>query len=152
MIRIHSEQELREAFRPLDREELALPQDLEFPFVVKDYFAWTEPSGFRIYLVLADRLKRLPMGIVFRRDQSGGDTPRMCEWCHSVRGGNAVTLLTAAASEKRRVGLHLCGDLSCKDRVDAAPGPDDVPQVLSGVARLRRITERMGDFARRTCF
>ncbi len=148
MIRIQNEQELRECFRPLDRGEVELPQGLEFPFIVRDYFSWTEPSGFRVFLVMTDRTNRQGLGIVFRRDQSSNDMARMCDWCHSVSGGNSITLLTAASSERKRVGIHLCRDLGCKQKVEALV--DD--GILTPYQRMRRITDRMVEFARKTCF
>lgn len=153
MIRIASEKELLESFRLIDRAEVELPGNGRFPMVIRDYLAWSEPSGNRLFLVLADRERQLPLGIVFRRDQSGGSGPaRMCEWCHAVRSGDGVTLLTAASSSHRRVGLNLCRDLSCKDRLEEAPGVDDLPRLLSDQERLRRILRRMSAFARQNLY
>jgi hypothetical protein len=152
MFRIASENELLESFRPLDRGEVQLPESFHYPMTVRDYLTWTEPSGHRVYLLFSNRLTNAPLGIVFQRDPSAGGAAAMCEWCHSVRAGNGVTLLTAAASAQRRVGIPLCRDLSCKEKAEAAPGPDDVPQVAQGRERIRRIVERMADFARQNLF
>src|SRR3712207_2313157 len=106
MIRIPSEKELLESFRLIDRDEVEVPKDLRFPIVVKDYLAWSEPSGYRTYLVFGDGERRQPLGIVFRRDQlAGGASPQMCEWCHCVRGSDGVSMLSATASSKRRIGI-----------------------------------------------
>src|SRR4051812_44796198 len=98
MLRISSEKELVESFRPMEREEVILPRDLAFPLIVRDYQAWSEPSGHRVFLVLAEPGRKQPMGIVFQRSQaSSSETaahPQMCDWCHSVRAGNGVSLLT----------------------------------------------------------
>src|SRR3954468_3575933 len=117
MIRIASENGLRESFRVMDRDQVILPEQLRFPLEIEDYLAWVEPSGARVYLLFDDRKRKLPLGIVFRRDQSaGGGSPRMCEWCHSIRSGDQVSLLTATANSQRRIGIQLCRDLSCKSK------------------------------------
>ena len=154
MIRIASEKELLESFRPLDREEvLEFPANLKFPFLLKDYLTWTEPSGHRIYLVFNEQDTRRPLGIVFKRGQGAGTAPpQMCEWCHSVRAGDGVGLLTATASSSRRVGLHLCRDLSCKDKVESTPGANDFFESMSSRERIQRIVGRMTEFARRQLF
>ncbi len=156
MIRIFNEKELLDSFRPLDRDQVELPKDLKFPLGIQDYLAWVEPSGARVYLVLAEPENRHPLGVVFRRDQTSGPAAMMCEWCHSVRAGDGVTLLTATASSHKRVGIPLCRDLSCKDkallRVADAPGPHDFPETLNGPEKVRRIVARMSSFARRNLF
>jgi hypothetical protein len=142
MFKISSENELLECFRPIDRPEVIAPQDLQYPIFVKDYLTWIEPSGCRIYLVVSDRLATPPLGITFRRDQSPGVASAMCEWCQSVRPGDGVGLLSATASSKRRIGIQLCRDLSCKDQLAARVGPMDP----------RKVLRRMVGFARRELF
>jgi hypothetical protein len=152
MIRIENEKQLLESFRPLERDEVILPFGIEFPLVVRDYHAWVEPSGHRVFLVFSDAPRRPPLGIVFRRDQGGAQAARMCEFCHSVRSGDGVTLLTASASANRRVGIQLCRDLNCKDRLEQEPGTSDFPRNAHPREQLRRIVSRMSEFARRQLF
>src|SRR5687767_778014 len=122
MIRIGNEKELLDSFRPLDREMVELPKDIGFPFILKDYMAWIEPSGARVFLVYTEPGKKLPLGISFRRNQSThGTASRMCDWCHSTGGSDKIGLLTAQSSDRKWVGLQLCLDLSCKDN-EESPG------------------------------
>lgn len=145
-----------ESFRPIDRDEVIVPKELTFPIVVKDYLAWLEPSGARVYLIFSDRPKSHPLGIVFRRDVTAlvdpGHSLGMCEWCHSVRGGAKVGLLSATASSKKRIGLHLCNDLSCKDKLRNSPGVNDMPELLPRGERIKEVIGRMTHFARRELF
>ena len=157
MFLIRNEAELRACFRELEQAEVRVANDLQFPLRVRDYLRWLEPSGARAYLVFRAPGARAPLGIVFRRDQSlGPGVAAMCEWCHSVRSGNEVGMLTVASSPRKRVGLSLCRDLSCGDKVRAAPGPDDFAASMgaggteaAAPLRLRRVIERMALFARR---
>ncbi len=151
MFKITSENELLESFRELERSEVHIPKDLQFPLFVKDYLAWVEPSGARAYLLFAEGTRPLPMGIVFRRGPSS-PSAMMCEWCHSVRAGDEVRLLTATSNSNRRVGLHLCQDLSCKEKAHENPGVHDVPEALDGHQKVRRILGRMAEFSRRYLF
>lgn len=152
MIRITSEKDLLEAFRPLDRDQVELPETLRFPLLLKDYLSWTEPSGNRVFLVYTERDRKYPLGIVFRQDQSGAGSAGMCEWCHSVRSSGGVSLLTAQASLNRRVGVQLCRDLTCKHKVESQPGADDFPETLSHRERIQRILQRISTFGRQQIF
>ena len=152
MFKISSETELLGSFRAHDRESVDVPLEFKFPLVVKDYLTWLEPSGNRVYLVFKDRPLAQSLGVVFRRDQGTSSAATMCEWCHCVRDGGGVGLLMATASSKTSIGIHLCRDLSCKEKVRATPGVHDYPPILDEPAKIRKIISRMADFARRELF
>jgi hypothetical protein len=142
LFRIPSETELLSAFRPFERGEVELPEDLGgFPQLVRNALTWVSPSGHRAYVVFARETGAAPVGIVFRR--TSGETPAaLCDWCRSVKGtalggSGHVSLLTATVSDKRRVGTLLCSDLSCLKNEDANP---------------EAILKRMDEFARRNLF
>lgn len=120
MFRIETEAALLNAFRPRDRKHVELPQGLQLPLFVRDYFAWSDPAGVRTFLVMTEPNSRRPMGIAFRRDQQGGGlvSAHMCDWCHSQGSSNEIGLLTAEASSKRRVGVILCLDLRCGEKLE----------------------------------
>ncbi|MBS1963281.1 MAG: FBP domain-containing protein [Bdellovibrionales bacterium] len=148
MFRIENENDLRDAFRNLDRDAVEIPADFRFPIYVRDYLAWRESSGARVFLVFAEPEQRKTFGIAFRADQSRGVAPHHCEWCHSTGGSSEIGLLTANASDRKRVGLHLCLDLTCLGKLESRAN-------LSGEnSRViaRRLTANMMDFARRTLF
>jgi hypothetical protein len=149
MIRIDSAETLLSAFRPNDRTALELPEGMRFPFLIKDYVSWIEASGARVFVVFEDPVKSVPMGIAFRRDAGGAVPPAICEWCHSARADQGVGLLTATASDKRRVGVHLCRDLACKVRMEEAAETGLGPSARD---RVRRVVERMSTFARQNLF
>ncbi len=150
MIKISSEAELLSTFRPIDREEVILTDKITFPILLTDYVAWVEPSGHRVYLVFQDPSERggAAWGVVFKRSQGPGDTMQMCQWCHSVRGGRSVSLLTAAVTPKNRIGVHVCSDLSCKDKVLGLPGVNDLREPYSRFEKLFKVLYRMSDFVR----
>jgi FBP C-terminal treble-clef zinc-finger len=153
MLRIGTEEEMKEAFRPIDQDEVQFPSDMLFPLLVRDYLSWVEPSGHRAYLVFADPAKGAPRGIVFKRNHTSADAPpAMCDWCHSVRGKGAVGLLTATVSPNRRIGLTLCRDLNCKEKIDSIPGVNDLRESVSHEEKKQQIVERMSNFARRNLF
>ncbi len=153
MIRITSENQLLDSFRTIDRDQVALPKDLQFPLAVKDYMSWVEPSGHRVYLVFEDSASGHPMGIVFQRTHAAPETSAsMCQWCHKVSSGSKVSLLTATANRNHRVGVHLCSDLNCRENVLTPPGVNDFYESLSGQERVQRVLQRMGEFAKRNLF
>lgn len=147
MFRIETEDDLLHAFRPRDRKTVELPAGIKFPLFVRDYLAWVEPAGTRVFLVMPSAPgSRQPMGIAFRRDTHGGNGPApcMCEWCHAYGPSNEIGLLTTDVNSKRRVGVNACLDLRCKEKMESAAdlsgrNPRDFAQVLM---------ERMQRFAR----
>lgn len=145
MFRLETDRALIQSFRARDRRVIEMPAGIRFPLFVRDYLAWTETSGARVYLVFAAPGSHKPIGIIFRRDSSdaAAQTSRMCDWCHSYGSASEVGLLTADADSKRRVGVYLCVDLRCKEKLeDAADRAGHHP--LAPLARLR---ERMFRFA-----
>jgi hypothetical protein len=167
MFKLVSPEALLEAFRPEDRAEVELPQDARFPMGVRDYLTWSEPSGHRVFVVFADSDPKKPLGIVFKREgsSSGAGVAGMCDWCHFTSGGGGVALLTAVVNPRRRVGVSVCRDLSCAQKamgLNGKWGPDgsledlhaeyNYPQGMSGHERVRRVVQKMSEFARRNLF
>ena len=146
-----NESDLLRCFREIDRDEVELAPELAFPLAVDDVLAWT--VGGRAYLVFRDREAAPPRGIVFHRNTSAvPDAVTMCEWCHAVRGRGAVKLMSVRTSERKRVGLYLCGDLGCVRRAHEVPSTDDVPERLDYDERARRALIRIREFAARRVF
>ena len=145
MFRIETEKELLNAFRSRDRKHVELPKGTKLPLFVRDYLSWVDPYGVRVFLVFtAPGSKRLT-GIAFRRDQQGDKTlaVRVCDWCRNASGGDQIGLLTTDVDSKRRVGVNLCLDLRCNERLESTTD-------LAGAnlqEAIRQMTERMARFA-----
>jgi hypothetical protein len=144
MFRIESEKEFLNAFRPRDRKHAEPPEGLRFPLFVRDYLSWVDPYGVRVFLLFTAPGMKQPTGIAFRRDQQGDTalSTLMCDWCHSP-GSAGVGLLTTDVDSKRRVGVNVCLDLKCGERLEAMTN-------LAGQSLLdnnRKLLERMARFA-----
>ncbi|MFP2932445.1 FBP domain-containing protein [Pyxidicoccus sp. 3LG] len=121
MFRFETDRTLIESFRPRDRRVIEMPEGITFPLFVRDYLAWTETSGARVYLIFSAPGSRKPIGIIFRREPPGGEpATRMCDWCHTSGGSHEVGLLTTDVDNKRRVGVTLCVDLRCREKLEDA--------------------------------
>ena len=145
MFRFETDRALIESFRPRDRRVIEMPEGIRFPLFVRDYLAWTETSGARVYLVFTAPGSRKPIGLIFRRDGSDAGAPssRICDWCHSYGSASEVGLLTTDVNNKRRVGVSLCLDLRCKQKLeDAADRSGRHP-----LEALKQLQERMFRFA-----
>jgi hypothetical protein len=42
----------------------------------------------------------------------------MCDWCHASGSSNEIGMLTTVASSKRRVGVNVCLDLRCAEKLE----------------------------------
>lgn len=145
MFLVKTEQELRQAFRPREREVVQPPEHTSYPLFVRDYLAWVEPAGTRVFLVFQDQESTRPLGIAFTRESRGdGAGPQMCDWCHSTGGADEIGLLTADRSSKKRMGVALCRDLRCAQKLEQAA---DLAG-RSATEPKQRLMERMVRFAR----
>lgn len=140
MFKLDSGQALLAAFRPKDRKLVELSPDVSFPLIVRDYFAWTHPAGGRVFLVFAVP-GGVPTGIAFNTNGAGPPVPHLCDWCHCGSLGAPVGMLTATVNRNKRVGVHICADLSCarklEDEADRA-GVSVRPAMEKLVARMAR--------------
>ena len=141
MFKLDSQTALLDSFRPKDRQHVELPSDVTFPLVVKDYVAWTHPAGGRVFVVFATP-GGVPTGIAFDSNHGGG-MPSMCSWCHTSSTGTGVGLLVATVNGKKRAGVLVCSDLSCRDKLEQAAN-------LSGASvrpAMEKLVARIGQFA-----
>jgi hypothetical protein len=142
MFMLESEEALKAAFRPKDLKLVELSSEMKLPMFVRDYLAWTHPAGGRVYLIFAVA-NGAPTGIVFDGKSGSGASPAMCDWCHCSSVGTGVALLTAQLNAKKRVGVHVCWDLSCKQKLE-----DDANRSgRSVLPAMEKLIARMGRFA-----
>ncbi|WP_257460244.1 FBP domain-containing protein [Archangium lipolyticum] len=145
MFRIETEKELLNAFRSRDRKHVELPKGTRLPLFVRDYLAWVDPYGVRVFLVFTAPGSKRPTGITFRRDQQGDKALalRVCDWCRSSGSADQIGLLTTDVDAKRRVGVNLCLDLRCNEKLEATTN-------MAGGSVLdenKQLIERMARFA-----
>ncbi|MEW5740140.1 MAG: FBP domain-containing protein [Myxococcota bacterium] len=142
MFRLESDTALLESFRPKDRQAVELPPGLTFPTFVRHYLAWPHPAGGRVFLVFSTQ-GGVPTGITFETNGSAGAPVAMCDWCHQSAAGTGVGLLTARVTGTKTAGVHVCTDLSCKQKVE-----DECDRAgRSAVPELNALVERIGRFA-----
>ncbi|HEX5751777.1 MAG TPA: FBP domain-containing protein [Archangium sp.] len=145
MFRIETEKELLSAFRSRDRKYVELPKGTQLPLFVRDYLAWVDPYGVRVFLVFTAPGGKRPTGIAFRRDQQGDKAlaVRVCDWCRTAGSADQIGLLTTDVDSKRRVGVNLCLDLRCNERLEAEMNRAG----RSVVDENKHLIERMSRFA-----
>lgn len=144
MFRIATEQEFVDAFRRIDRKHVQVPAGMTFPLVALDYRTWADVHGQRVFLLFKAPGQQQVTGVVFRRTPSTrGDPPGMCEWCHTFGGRDQVGMLTTDVSSRKRVGVYLCLDLKCRDRVE----DDASRRGQSALEAVKALLGRMAHFS-----
>ena len=145
MFLLRSEKELIDSFFSRQQKQLELPKGIKFPLVVRDYFAWTDSSNLKVNLVFSEPGVNKPIGVTFDRHAASGGTAAICEWCHSYGSSSQIGLLTLEVNAKRTVGVHLCLDLSCREKIEK----DLTLSPVAAQARTRRVVDGMSQFIRR---
>ena len=131
-------------FRPRDRKRVELSHDVTFPLRVRHYFTWT--FGRRVFLVFASP-GDAPKGIVFDAAGEGPAVPHMCDWCQQVGLGARVGMLTARRDRKSTIGILVCADLGCRERLEDLSdrhGLELEPTMRKVLERMERFAERLG--------
>lgn len=117
---VETEQELIKAFRPRDQKNVEPPAKVKYPLSYEYYLTWGDPSGHYRYLVLRRPRDQKLIGMIFKRGQQGSwiSATRLCDWCHAFGAADQIDLLTLHPDARKTVGLMLCVDLSCLDKLD----------------------------------
>ncbi len=144
---LRSDEDLLATFRERDQKSVVLPRYSPYPFLIEDYYAWTEPSGVYTYLVYKQGDWETPRGLVFQRNASGsGNSPAgMCEWCHSYGAANEIGLMSTEISPRLSGGTWLCLDLDCLQKIEEQTN-------LAGKdasKRKQKLFQKMGEFYQR---
>src|SRR3954469_7032312 len=143
MFQLASEEKLIQTFRPRDRAGMEMPPGVTSPLFVRHYLAWREPSGASVRLVFG-LPGGAPTGIFFRRAHGEPGTVHMREWCHSQGGSDQIGLLTADVNSRKRVGVNVCLDLRCQEKIEGAAHRGG----RSALDAQRELLDRIAQFAR----
>ena len=143
MHKLDTDAELIATFRTRDQPLVEVSTDISFPLILRDYVAWKHPAGGRLFLVFSPE-NGLPTGVVFDSNgPSAAQVPQMCSWCHSLAQGNSVSMLTASNGSRKRMGVFVCGDLGCKQRIE-----EDCNRAGKNVqVALKALVSRIATFA-----
>lgn len=142
MFRLQSEDALKASFRPKDAALVEPPPGLTYPLAVLDYLSWVHPAGGLVFIVFATK-GGTPTGIAFNSNGGAGGVVQMCDWCHHTGVGSQVGLLTARLNANKRLGVYLCSDLSCRQKIEDEANRSG----RSPVPALKKLVEKIGEFA-----
>ncbi len=143
MFKLANDRALLRTFRPLDRKQVEITREVSLPLRVTDYLTWNH--GRRVFLVFAAASGE-PKGIVLQADSGGPLVPHMCEWCHAVAPGTRVGMLTARRDRRSTIGILVCSDLGCRERIEDAAdraGANVHPAMEKLLHRMDRFAARL---------
>lgn len=147
---IASEEELVRAFRLRDQKKLILPEKLSFPFNVRSYFTWKEPSGVYTYLVFKMPNWESPRGVAFKRTASTGEpTGGLCNWCHAYGSSEDIGMLSVAMSGNVSSSYFICQDLRCIEKIEEASmlgGKDPSKNIADLYYRMEKLFENISNY------
>lgn len=144
---IASKEELINAFRERDQRKLVLPDNLEFPFNVRSYFTWKEPSGVYTYLLFKPPQWDMPKGVAFKKTHAAGEpTGGLCSWCNSYGSSEDIGLMSVSVNSNISTGYYLCYDLACIEKIEEAcarAGKDPEPNASQLYYRMEKLFENL---------
>ncbi|MBO9668627.1 MAG: FBP domain-containing protein [Bdellovibrio sp.] len=147
---IDSEQELIQAFRDRDQKKLILPKGLKFPFNVRSYFTWKEPSGVYTYLLFKLPNWDMPQGVAFKRTATGGEpVGGLCSWCNAYGSSEDIGLLSVAMNSNVSQSYLICHDVSCIEKIEdmaAMAGKDPEKYIKELYFRMGKLFENIRNF------
>lgn len=147
---IGSEEELKQSFRGRDQKKLLLPEGLQYPFNVRSYFTWKEPSGVYTYLVFKMPNWDRPRGVAFKRAASSGEpTGGLCNWCHAYGSSDDIGFLSVTMSGQVSTSYFLCQDLSCIEKIEDATmlaGKDPAKPIAELYYRMEKLFENISGY------
>ncbi|UXR65936.1 FBP domain-containing protein [Bdellovibrio bacteriovorus] len=147
---IGSEEELVNAFRRRDQKKLILPERLKYPFRVRSYMTWKEPSGAYTYLVFKLPNWDVPRGVAFKRTASTGEpTGGLCSWCHAYGSSEEIGLLSVAMSANVSSSYLVCHDLSCIEKIEETAmlaGKDPDKNIAELYYRMEKLFENISNY------
>jgi treble-clef zinc-finger protein len=147
---VASEEELVKAFRLRDQKKLIVPEGLRYPFNVRSYFTWKEPSGVYTYLVFQLPNWDRPRGVAFKRTPSTGEpTGGLCNWCHAYGSSEDIGMLSVAMSAGVSFSYFLCQDLRCIEKIEEASmlaGKDPSKNISTLYHRMEKLFENISNY------
>lgn len=145
---IATEQELIESFRLRDQKKLILPENLKFPFNVRSYFTWKEPSGNYVYLVFKAPNWDMARGVAFKRT-SGEPVGGLCSWCNAFGSAQELGMLSVAMSSTVSSSYFLCSDLRCIEKIEdmtAMGGKNPEKYIADLYHRIEKLFENISNY------
>ncbi|QLY25239.1 FBP domain-containing protein [Bdellovibrio sp. KM01] len=140
---ISSEEELISCFRERDQKKLLLPDNLRYPFNIRSYFTWKEPSGVYTYLLFKMPNWDMPRGVAFKRTHTGGEpTGGLCNWCNAYGSSEDIGLLSVAMNANVSNSYLICQDLRCIEKIEesamlAGKNPDkNIADLFNKMSKL----------------
>jgi hypothetical protein len=147
---IGSEEELVQAFRDRDQKKLILPQKIRYPFNVRSYFTWKEPSGVYTYLVFKLPNWDMPQGVAFKRTATGGEPiGGLCSWCNAYGSSDEIGMLSVAMNANVSNSYLICHDISCIEKIEdmsAMSGKDPDKYIAELYYRIGKLFENIKGF------
>ena len=144
--KLDSEQELLEGLPPQGPPPRGAAAGAELPAPTCRTTSRGPSAGFHVNVVFARPGSREPIAIAFQRDNPGGEglATRVCEWCHAYGSSMDIGMLSVDVTSRHRVGVLLCLDLRCKEKLENGGEHGGQEHLLE---LTHRVLERMHRFA-----
>lgn len=112
-----------------------------------DFLAWKHPRGGSWFVLMP--LGEGWQGMVFQMNAGAGTAGGPCQLCLATgpEPGTKAALVETWSNPRRKLGLHVCADMGCSQRVRGLRPGRFMSETLSAGRRIERLQMRLAGFA-----
>jgi hypothetical protein len=135
---------IESSFLPADRYgNWVAPNLNQFPWDDRDFLAWKHPLAGNYYIVAETRAGLT--GLILQMNPGVGSTSSPCQLCLATnhRSGVKAAFVESHSNPRRKIGLHVCGDLGCSHRVRGQLPGHFMYETISTGRRIERLQMRL---------
>ena len=145
----YSLEQIKEAFIPDDRRDWVDPKLERLVWDELDVLAWKHPKGGNYFACIEDNGQLY--GMIFQMNAGAGRAGASCDLCYGTNDESGVksAFIELVDNPRRKLGIHVCSDLACSQRVRGEAPAVFMYETISTGRRIERLQEKLGRFAQK---
>lgn len=135
---------IKQSFPARDIDQVWQDPDLQdFPWEERDFISWKHPHAGH-YFACLDTPEGL-RGIIFQMNSGMGRSSGYCDLCFASNReiGIKPAFIEQGSNPRRKIGIYVCGDLACSQRVRGQKSAYFMYETISVGRRIERLQMRL---------
>lgn len=146
-MKVYSLEEIRSSFFVDDLKHWSPPDLNRFAWQDMDYLAWPHPRAGSFFVCI--ETEQGLVGSVFEMNAGAGRNQVSCGLCYASNQeiGAKSAMIATASNPRRKIGIHVCADLACHERVRGQRPALFQYETISVGRRIERLQQKLGRIA-----